>query len=548
MLLLLAGSQALAQSTLPAATDLLPYGQINPPKGKVHVIALPRTIELIDEAIKEEEELARRVELTTDLGKCISPASEAILKRLLADPAPLIRAAAVRSLVAINAADPATLKPLLSDPSAYVRAELIRAKFPEAIIAGLKDADESLQGIALGISVNADTDRAIADQIKSLQPWQAGVAVSTLANRNYTDGVPAIRPLLGSNNVVARVSAIRALAKLRAIDRNAIETQLSHSHAAVRVAAIQAAMTLANADRVVIADRMIADADLAVRVPAVQLYGSVGEAKAASVLFDQLTKGYAPLREASRQALVAIARATPSSEPEMIRLAAELLSHADADRRIDGSFLLGQLKSEAQFDVHVKLLDDADWRVVEQAARSLGLIGRAQAGDALVATVLRSVPDPKRVETMSPEELAVRSTAGEQAVLSAVLLKHTPILAATRQFHLSKTAPTAARFASIYAMGVLGSPEEVNQSLSPMLGRTRDPEESSQAIVEAIKAYGNSRAKAGVSALQRIIAGENSDEFKYTAHLAIDRINGQSTVFVVADMTLEPDTSIRALE
>lgn len=550
ILLLLAGSLLRAQSTQPAhdAPDLLDYGQVIPPEGKVNIVALPRTIELIDAALKEEKELARRVELTTDLGRCVSPASEQILKRLLSDPSPLVRAAAVRSLVAINAANSDTLKPLLSDASAFVRIELIRAQLPEAILAGVKDVDESVQSIAIGVSVNANTDRAIAEQIQSLHPWQAGIAATTLAKRNYTDGVASIRPLLTSKHIVARVGAIRALTMLKSIDRNAIESQLSHSHAAVRVAAIQAAMTLANPDKRVIADRTIADVDLAVRVPAVELYAAVGESRVVPVLFDQLGQGYGPLRLASRQALIQIARITPASSSEVIRLAGGLLTHADADRRIDGSYLLGQLKSDEQFETHVQRLDDADWRVVEQVARSLGLIGRKQAGDALVATALRSVPDAKGVQEMSPEELLARTTAGEQAVLSATMLKHLPVLGATKQFYLNKSTPIGVRCAAIYALGVLGTPDEVTQSLRPLLGRLQDPEESSQAIIEAIKAFGNSRAKSGVVMLEKIVSGQNSPEFQYAAHLAIDRIKGQSTAFVVPESTQEPDTSIRAVQ
>jgi HEAT repeat protein len=522
----------------------IPYGPIDVPQPVTTVTVKPRTVQLIDEAIRVENDLPRKAMLVRDLGLCPVPESAAILKRLLADPEPLVRAGAVNSLVMIDAADDASLAPLANDPSAVVRRELVLAKYAPAIVAGVTDADPALRVAALSVSVNETTDRAILEQLEQLDPPLQAIALRTLGARKHTAATATIGKLLASESVVARVAAIDALAGMSAITRGQIDQQLTHTHSAVRVAATRAAATLESADRIAIARASLADKDLAVRAEAAKL-DVYTDASFVDIYVAQLPLGYQPLRRAAREALVGIARANPQAKPQVTAAAAQRLTDADPQRRIDGSYVLGQLASKEGVADHIKLLRDADWQVVGQASRSLGPIGDPSAADELVQTALRSAEDKL---PGTPESYYARSDAGEQAVLSAVMLKHKPVVEATKKYFLSKTAAPGVRNAGIYAAGILGTPEEVGSMLRPLLGRLNDPEESPQAIIEAIKAMGNARVKSMVGQLEKLVKTDTAADFQYAAHLSLDRINGTKTPFTQPPQTREPDTSIRATD
>lgn len=522
----------------------IPYGEVQLPPTTITYAVHPRTIQLIDEAIAAETDLPRKTLLVRDLGLCPVPESAAILKRLLADPEPLVRAEAIRSLARINAADDATLQPLAADASVIVQRELAGAKFAPAIVAGAGSNDPTLRAAALSVSVNEQTDRAILGTLDKLDPPMQAIALRTLGGRKFAPASSEITKLLATQNVVTRVAAIESLAQLSAITRPQIDQQLQHPHSAVRVAATRSASTLGDPDRIAIARAAMADKDLAVRTEAVRLDVS-SDASFVEAYFAQLPLGYEPLRLASREALVRIAQANAQAKPEVARGAAERLSNTDAPRRVDGSYILGQLRSTEGLADHIKLLADADWTVVEQASRSLGPIGDPSAGPELVATALRTTDDKFPSDRT---QLEARAAAGEQAVLSTVMLKYTPVVAATKRFYLDKRAPAGVRNASIYAAGMLGEPEEVGKSVRPLLGRIPDPEESPQAIAEAIKALGNARVKSAASAIEKIRKDESSPDYQYVSTLALDRINGTRTPFERQPDVRTPDTTLRALD
>ncbi len=525
------------------AQDYIPYGQLVAPAATTVLTVQPRTIELIDQTIRAETDLPRRIELIADFGRCPVPAAASVLNRLLADPDPRVRATAIRSLVAIQSADVASLKKLLTDPSPLVRRELVIAKLAEAIVAGVKDADPAIRAAAVSVSVNEATDRAIADQLVALDAPLQALATRTLGLRKAAGASQAIVPLLNSDNVLVRVAAIEALASIGTIELPQIEPQLAHAHSAVRAAATLAAMNLPAESRMKIATRSVADKDFSVRVPAARLLGTLPDPASAPLLLPQLAAGYNPLRMASREALVAIAQANAKVAAVVIPPAAALLNDPDADRRVDGSFVLGKLKSKEGLVAHIALLDDAEWKVVEQAAVSLGLVGDDSAGPKLVEAALRST---KIAGDADQAIVTQQFTAGEQAVLSAAMLKYTPVIQATKQFYMVKTAPGGVRQASVYALGVLGKPDEVFAGVKGLLGRMNDIEESTIVVAEGIKALGNGMVKSALPQLEKIRKDAQAADYQYAAHLGIGRINGTNDPFTQPDVTEEAETSIRA--
>ncbi len=531
-----------------AQQDYIPYGPLTPPPAKVVHTVLPRTVELIDEAIRAEKDLPRKVELIADLGRCSeNAAAAAILKRLLDDPSPDVRASAIRSLWLIKAADEASLNKLLNDASPVVRRELVRVGVAEAILSGLKDQDPALRAASLSTSVNDATDRAIAERIPQLDPPLQAIAARTLGIRKAAGSSAVVAALLGSENVVVRVAAIDALRSMGTIDASQVDAQLAHAHSAVRRAATAAAMVLADEPRAKVATRSIADADHAVRTAAAQLLATLPAPSSVPLLVPQLSEGYEPLRLASRDALATIAAANPACAAQVIPAAASLLKNADPHRRVDGSFLLGHLKSKEALTDHIAMLDDADWRVVEQAAKSLGPIGDLSAGEKLVETALRSA---KLSEQLDRDMIIVQTSAGGHAILSATMLRHTPVIKATAHFYLDKNAPGDLRQASVYALGVLGQPDEVAAGVKGLLGRINDIEESTLVVAEGIKALGNAMVTSSVSQLQHISKSspQITVDYQYTAHVALGRIQGTSEPFVQPDVEQEAETSIRAMK
>ncbi len=523
------------------------YGDITPPAATINTVVQPRTIELIDAALESDIDTARRVQLTSDLGLCPVPASEAILKRLLTDPDPLIRAAAVQSLRLLGLGTETILSPVLKDTSPLVRFELVNAKLPAAIIAGVSDDDASVRATALATSINEATDRAIADQIDKLPSPMQAVAVRTLGDRKEAakSVAPKIAPLLASDNIVSRIAAIDALTGIGVIEFVQIQTQLAHPHSAVRVATTHAAKVLSATDQIVVAKAALSDKDLSVRT-AGALLAIESDQSFTETLVAQLSQNYQPLRLAARDALVRLGKTNDAAKPLVLTASEKLLTDATPDRRIDGSYILGQLRSKQGLADHIKLLEDSDWRVVEQAARSLGQIGDPSAGDKLVETALRSI-EVKSTGQPDMDLISTQYRAGEQAVLSATAIKHKPVLAATKKFYLQKLTPGGVRNASIYALGLLGQPDQVVTDLRPLLGRIADPEESPASISEAIKAMGNAKAKTAIQPLKQLAGREGASEYLYIIHLALNRINETNTPYTPDPVTFEPHTSIRAL-
>jgi HEAT repeat protein len=309
-------------------------------------------------------------------------------------------------------------------------------------------------------------------------------------------------------------------------------------------------------ERFALTTRALGDADLAVRTPAATILGPLGRAESLDLLLKQLGAGYEPLRLEARSALVTAAQTNKDLAQPLATKAAAMLDDSQADRRIDASFLLGVLASHEGFEKHLALLNDSDWRVVAQAATSMGAIGDPAAGAPLVGVYRRAAGIDKPASPATPatpgaqrseEEAIVRGNAGEQAILSCAKLGHKQILDETKAIYGQKMASSQWRSAALWALGVLGTTEQVTQGARPVLARLRDPEESGGVLIEAIRALGNGRVKAAVPQLKQIRDSREVFEYALAASRSLDYINGTNTPMEPEVSTTEPETSIRAL-
>ncbi|GIW77536.1 MAG: hypothetical protein KatS3mg104_2599 [Phycisphaerae bacterium] len=525
---------------------LIPYGPIAAPVAPEQVVVNPRTVEMIGQALRITKDVPTRARWVADLGRCPVPQARILLQKLLSDPDPLIRSGAIHALRHHPQTEPEILIGLLDDPSPLVRQELIRSGLSQAIVRGVQDNDPAVRTAALGRSVDVSTDQAILQQLPELDPTLQVLGIRTLARRGYEPCVPVITGLLNSESVAVRVSALEGLCELRAITREQIDAQLKHAHSSVRVAAVRASRVLNESDRTTVARTGLSDPDVSVRAESARLEVT-GDSSWVSIYFDQLSVGYRPLREASRDALVRLAGVDSAVFKMVVDRSIALLTDSDPHRRIDGSYLLGQLRSNAGLEKHLRLLEDDDWRVVDQAVRSMGLIKDPRTGEALIRVIQRAM-DEKNVS--SPDQVGPRFSAAEQAILSCVELNHVPVLQTTASFNLRRTAQTSVRTASVYALGRLGTSEQVFSSLRALLSRVADPEESPTVVIEAIKSMGNARVSEAVPVLEKIRQDQNlSSDYQYAAHLALARIRGeQPSEFIPPTIVREPDTSLRAID
>jgi len=542
-----------------SGAPLIPYGVLPDTAPDTVFFVFERTVSLIVAELGREQDVPRRTRLVADLGKCDQPASIAALARLLNDPAPLVRAAAVRSLAQLKSAAPQwpAIEAKMADESPDVRLEVVRAAQQfgtgsAALVKAVADTDDAVRGAAVSVSVDDATDQAIAGKLADLPPVTQASAARALGHRKSSAAVPALVKLLDSSSVLVRCAALDALAEIGAVDRALVEAQLAHAHPAVRTAAARAAAKLPDAaDRLAIGLRVLGDKDLAVRVRAAGLLGTLGNGEVIGPLVAQLGQGYEPLHQSARSALLTLAKTTPDQKPAVIAAAVPLLTHADAGRREDASLLLGELRSGEAFESHVKLLEDPDWLVVNQAAKSMGLIGNPAAGEALIATMRRAIGEGDTgfaawYEAAPFLQRIARSSAGESAVLSATALKYEPILAATKAMYLSKTAAPQTRGAAVWALGALTSGDSGAATMRSLMGRLTDIEESPSVVLEGIKAAGNARAKSLKGALEKI-ARDQPNDIGRAAHDALDRIDGTTTPYVLPASREPIDTSVQDL-
>jgi HEAT repeat protein len=558
---------AAAQTTAPADAELDfgAEGWVIPPATAVNAHA-ERTATLLGEAYRRRDPIEwKRVQYVADLGAVALPAAAPYLVDAMTDHAAPVRAEAARAASAIPAA-PASLcaavEKLLNDPNADVRraavlsaAALARARDASttaAIERGIADAEPQVIAAALESAWTPAHAQLIAQKLPTLSKALQPDAALALGRMKVSAHARAVLALL-AGDVVQRAAATHALGDLgdsRHLD--ATLTMLADVHPTVRREAAIATAKLADArTRQGRALSMLNDPDPTVRQVAVGLLQPVPSADAVAALAAQLGTDYAPLHDAARQAM-----SRPAVAPvrdATIRLAAEMLAHAEPRRRQDGSYVLGRLRSGEAIERHIRLLqwdpaamDKADWALVGQAAESLGLIGDSRAAEPLMALVKSA---PHSLANVAPERQQPIGEAMGNALVALGRIGHRPALdEAVRVLKLDPLGgvPAPLRAAGSFVVGTLGEPGTVPAGVE-FLDMYGSSNETRQTKVEALKALGNLRYAPAANALKRISETEMSPELRWVAHWAYQRAANTTVPYTPPSLRREAPVTISDL-
>ncbi len=526
---------------LPSIETPLPFG-INvislPPPARVNLTS-PRTVDLLTAELRKPETTPdRKAELIADLARTQLQSAAIPLINAAGDPDPAIRACVAQALASL--ADPSTsdaIKRLSIDNDPEVRAEADRAAgalhLQDLVSAGIRDPESEV--VCASLSVAADP--------------QAGEIAARLADPEINIRVAAI-------NAVARADLQRRFRCRRCAPRqgsrhehrsrpgigvigaashaNDVVKLLSDPHPTVRREATMALVgVLSPADAQSLAIKMLADDDESVRTSAALTLAKVPGLAAVVPLVKQLSDPYVPLHDAARSALLAAGSAA-------IPAAENLLDDPNPRRREDGSWLLGTLHNPTAFHRHLALLNDPDWNVVAQAAESLGEIGDSSAGPKLQQTFERACNLISGTEVPT----APAAVAATNAIVSAVQLRFAPIVPEVTPLILKRgDYPPNVRAAAIWAVGILGAPDESN-IFRQLHNLIEDPFEAGDVKIESVKAVGNRKSLDGKSVFDSAAAVMTSDEQLAIVHWSEDRLYGSVTPFSLPVEKFIADTSI----
>jgi len=532
--------------TRPAESEPIPFGSegFSIPPSLISPATPPRVVELLVQALAANPVAQRRVELLRDLGECRLPEAVPTVIAAMSDPDPAVRSEAARAAAVLgDASAVAPLQKLLADAEPSVRVEAIRAgtslKDPSIVSAGLKDTNDLCFAAACALASTAEHDALIATRLPLVSAASKRIAVRALGRRAASAHVEVVAAQLTSTDVTLLTESINALTQMKAaVEISSIRKLLAHEHPSVRRAAVRAMASLAGADeQIAVARQMLGDADLTVRQAGAELLVAHPSPDTVPTLVQQLSAGYEPLREISRNALAA---ASTLARDAVTEFAVKLLDDVNPARRIDGSTILGQIKSDAAFDRHVKLLSDPDWTVVEVAAESLGNIGRGEAGVELMKIVSRAQGGQSR-EPNETEAIAA-------TFIACGKLQHKPALAIARQLIPQKlTAPPILRTRAIWAAGVLGDAGDRELAGAfRSVANDNSPFEVEEARFEAIKAIGNLGYKTAIDELRRYEKSQQVSSLRWMAHTVIDRLaGGTATPYTPPTDAIIADTSIQ---
>jgi HEAT repeat protein len=547
--LLLQVNTASAEATTQPVTPL-PYGSpMDVPKATSKNATSPHVVEMLGQALVDKPAVSRRVELVHDLGLTGLPTAAPYIERAMSDSEPQVRSEAVRSAAVLGDASlRSALEKLMSDGNADVRREVVRAAAAlddsSLIDAGLKDKDEAVFSAACAVASNEEQDKQIITRLSDLQTPARLCAIRALSRRKALAGAFAVAGQLESRELQIVVAAIDCLAEMKSTEAvGKVRPFLHHPHPTVRRSVVMAMGALQGAnEQITIASEMIADPDPSVREAAARLLIAHPSADLVPSLVAQLGAGYPPLNEAARQALIAAARGDVSSATEAV---VKLLGHPDPRRREDGSFILGGIKSDAALTEHIRLLQDSDLGVVAQAARSLGQIGREDAGPALTKLIAKVNDGDDALQSLSPDQVRV---IGDAFISCGEIHEHAALKPAKRLIPQKLTCPGAIRTRAIWAAGVLGSGDD-QELIGELLSVVRDtsPYEIEEARVEAIKAIGNLRYSPAGDEFRKEGTENPSTILRWEFHQVADRLSQTTTPYmppVVADVA---DTSIQEI-
>ncbi len=503
----------------------------------------PRTVQLLGEELaRSGQDVSRRVELTKELGLTHRAEASPFIEKSLRDASPLVRAEAAKALRESQLTELLPqLKALLSDPEPFVvrTAVVSGAAMGDAEFAttGLSHADAGVRIAAMRSASSPRHADAIAAAFPSLSPQLRIEAVKSLGRTGASSHSSLVASLL-DEGIAEKVAALDALGAMKATDQlNRALPRLEDAHPSVRRAAILALQGMAPEDvRQARSIEMLSDSDYSVRTAAAEILRLNPTPAAVEPLVEQLSIDYQLLHDATRGALVAIGAPT-------IPAAGRLLDDADPRRQEDGSYLLGTLKSDEAIQRHIDLLKSPDWRVVAQAAWSLGSIGNPAARDPVGKLAARAATDWKA----SNEQAGAAIDAFRNAIIAAVQLGYPSIVEDTRKVIPDKlNQPSAIRSAALWAWGMMGDPKD-SATVGRIFGIYRDIEDGMDVKIEGIKALGNLRVGSSASNLLNILSPSGDSLATWIATWSYNRITGEDRPFDAGEAPWSPSLSIMDL-
>lgn len=553
---------------VPNSDGRLDYGLegLDIPREPVTNGTTARTAKLLGEAAREARSTAARVQFIREVGMCQLPGSLPIVKPLLSDAEPVIRAEACAALEnlanAPGAADglrdairqdralaSALEKILAEDSESRCRlaalGALVALQGPESPAILAAAAPRATPDPALIASALAHAGRPVhLEMIQRLWPSLSEptrlIAAGALGRIGDAKAADLVLPL-AKGDVPARLAAMEALGGMKATGQVAVvEATLADPHPTVRRTAVAALQAVASAE----ARRrhglaMLKDPDATVRQSAVELLAANIVPELAQPLATQLPDPYQPLYAAAIKALST--STDPAVRQACIDVAVNLLDNPDPRREQDGSFILGHYRSDAALQRHIDLAatfetPKPDWALVAQTAESLGRIGRPEAKPCLLKLA------DKEVENSNSPQAQTAAAIGN-AMIACGRLGEKGVIPACRRALAGNPERMASflRTAAAYGIGAVGTVADTGSFPGVFSGGGANFE-SPQTRTECLRSIGNLRDKkhVGLTDAATIVGVEE----QWMAHWARDRITGQTTPFTPRPRIWQADVSI----
>lgn len=509
--------------------DTLPYGFIEPPVSNPIVVAIDaRTVRLLVEAMEQETYPPLKAQLVAELGRTSSLQANKALQSLLKHDDETVRAAAVRSLVMVGTND--DVRPAARDPSVRVRREVANAatfgsaNTDDLVTTMLQDADPTVV-VAASRGLRGDQQLSVLrTALPKLSTTQRAEVIRHIGRTNTPTMAALVEPDLQAKSPLLRAAAVEAIARLRAPSAEAaVRAASTDASSLLRRAGATAAQFLDASPRVEILRGLLSDDQGTVRQAAADAV-QPEDAALSGILAGMMDDTYVLARQAAIDSLVTL------GQPGIDAAAADLTA-ADAAARAGAAEVLGRTKSETAYDTLVTLLQDQSPRVVREAARAVGVIGRAE-------TIPQLQTAYERMPSTSSDLEQLRAL--EQIIVALAYLGDESLPAKTTPMIASKTIATNVRAASAFAAGRLGD----KSATGALTSRLSDEEESIDVIVEATKALGQMRAKVE----RKIEEAPLSLADDYVRHWALQRIRGTNAPWDPPADLRTPEISMQSLE
>lgn len=504
----------------------------------------PRTVELLASALVAKPVATRRVELVMDLGECGLPSAVAPLVAALSDDDSAVRSAASRSLGKLG--DKSVIPHLIKafeDSDTDVRIASLQAVAglgdDRVIVRGLRDRDERM--FVAACRLTPSHGELIIERLGSLGVDVKAAAIMALARLREAQFAPVIASHLADQPVSVTIAAIEALSAMKAVEFGPqVQALATHSHPSVRRASIMAILVLCDVPtRQSAAATALGDPDLSVRATAANVLSDHPDPSILPQLIVQLAAGDATLNAAARRAIVACSSV---DQKACLAAAVKLLGDNSPRRREDGSYLLGAMKSDAEMDRHIALLNDADARLVRQVARSLGQIGDKSASAELLKVVSRFRSGEENT-ALSEEGIAA---VAEAFVACGLLGEKSALPLSNRLIPEKLSVPVEIRVACIFAAGVLADEnDDATASLLMSVLNDNSPFEVERARIEAARALVNQHRLSAIETLRREGSGNLLPALRFACHQAADALSKQKTEYKPPEAPFVAETCIQ---